>query len=77
MNKYNIYIYTLKTYLDINKYNIYIYKLLIIAKFLNNVKLVVLTLFPNHLQKHQFICFYRNCLSNGLSISGNSLVVNA
>ena len=39
------------------------YKLLIIAKFLNNVKLVVLTLFPNHLQKYQVSYSYRNCLS--------------
>ena len=33
---YILYVYTLKTYLDIDKYNIYIYifKLLIIAKFL-------------------------------------------
>ena len=40
-----------------------IYKLLTIAKFLNSVKLVVLALFPNHLQKYQVGCSYRNCLS--------------
>ena len=36
------------------------------AKNLNNVKLVVLTLFSNHLQKYQVSCSYRNCLSNVL-----------
>ena len=44
------------------------------AKFLNSVKLVVLALFPNHLQKYQVValteiasikvsCSYKNCIS--------------
>ena len=36
------------------------------TKILNNIKIVVLTLFPNNLQKYRVGCSYRNCLSNSL-----------